>query len=111
MESGELTRLVAGVPLVVIVPAIVELAKGQGLGDRYAGLASIGAATFLLVIADIAAGGVGAGGIGGPHWLATVAGWLAGGIVYGLAGSGLYSQRGRLPALRRPGRTDGDAGA
>lgn len=60
-------ELAAGIPIVVIVPALVELAKRQGLPDRFAGIGA-------LVIAT----------------------WVLGGIVYGLAAAGLYSQRGIL---------------
>jgi len=77
--------LVAGVPLVVIIPALVEAAKRQGLPVRYAGLAAILCGIGLLALAGLALGGdVDAG---------TVARWLIGGLVYGLAAAGLYSQR------------------
>ncbi|MBA3275320.1 MAG: hypothetical protein H0T72_05965 [Chloroflexia bacterium] len=81
-------------PLVVIIPALVEAAKRQGLPVRYAGLAAILCGIGLLALAGVALGeDVDAG---------TVACWLIGGLVYGLAAAGLYSQRevalGRNPA-------------
>lgn len=82
--------LVAGVPLVVIVPALVELAKRQGLPSRWSGLAAIAIATVLLAIGDVALGET--GGDAG-RWLVRIATWLLGGLVYGLAAAGLYSQR------------------
>ncbi len=77
--------LIAGVPLIAIVPLLVELAKQHGLPVQSTGIAAIGFATALLAIAGIA--------LGEPVSIATVARWLIGGIVYGLAAAGLYSQR------------------
>jgi hypothetical protein len=91
--------LVAGVPLLAIVPALVELAKRHGLPVRYAGGAAIGFAIVLLILGDLAldASPDDAG------WSGTVARWLIGGVVYGLAAAGLYSQRGHvLPRDTRP---------
>ena len=79
----------AGVPVVVIVPALIEGAKQAGLPTRYAGLAAIVAATCLMALADIAAGET---SIGAP------ARWVLFGLVHGLAGAGLYSQVRRLPS-------------
>lgn len=80
--------LLVGVPLMVVVPALVELAKRQGMPVRYAGLASIIAATLLLALAGYALD---------PHLEpGDPARWLVGGIVYGLAAAGLYSQRATL---------------
>jgi hypothetical protein len=80
--------LLAGVPLMVVVPALVELAKRQGMPTRYAGLASIAFTTLLLALAGFALD---------PHLeAADPARWLVGGIVYGLAAAGLYSQRATL---------------
>ncbi|MGI8485653.1 MAG: hypothetical protein ACR2OU_15500 [Thermomicrobiales bacterium] len=81
-------ELAAGVPLVVVIPALVEVAKRQGLPDRFAGLAAIVIGTSLLVLGDLA--------LGGPsdeRLAVRIATWLLGGILYGLAASGLYSQR------------------
>ena len=73
--------LIVGVPLVVIVPALVELAKRLGLPTAYAGIASIGSSALILGLVqaqtDARFGG----------W----ATWLLTSIVYGLAASGLYS--------------------
>lgn len=77
--------LVAGVPLVVIIPALVEAAKRQGLPVRYAGLAAILCGIGLLTLASLA--------LGQPLDAGTVARWIIGGIIYGLAAAGLYSQR------------------
>jgi hypothetical protein len=88
--------LLAGVPLMVVVPALVELAKRQGMPTRYAGLAAIAFATVLLALAGFALD---------PHLEpADPARWLVGGIVYGLAAAGLYSQRATLtrPSAESP---------
>jgi hypothetical protein len=84
----------AGVPVVVIVPALVEGAKQVGLPPRYAGLAAIIFATTLIALADLAAGG---SSFDAP------ARWLVLGLVHGLAGAGLYTQVKRLPI---PSTTD-----
>lgn len=81
-------EVVAGVPVVVIVPALVEGAKQAGLPTRYAGLAAIVAATFLIALADVASGEINTG---------APARWLLFGLVHGLAGAGLYTQIKRLP--------------
>jgi len=77
----------AGVPLIVITPALVELAKRMGLPSRYAGLAAMLTATVLLACGDLALGGVPNDGLA-----SAVARWLLGGVVHGLAAVGLYSQ-------------------
>jgi hypothetical protein len=92
-------ELVAGVPLIVIVPGLVEAAKRAGLPADLAGGASILVATVLLALGDLALG-ISPEEAG---WPGLVARWLIGGLVFGLAGSGLYSQRDVL----RP--RDGDA--
>jgi len=76
-------ELIYGVPVVVLAPAVVEALKRAGLPVRFAGLAAIAAATLLVALADLA----GVGSVGG-----SLARWLLAGIVYGLAGAGLYSQ-------------------
>ncbi len=88
MEMQDSVELVAGVSLVVVTPALVEIAKGNGLPARFAGVASMVIAFTLLVIAEIALDGVPASGELGR----AVARWIIGGIVYGLAAAGLYSQ-------------------
>jgi hypothetical protein len=85
MTIPDALELVSGVPLLVIVPALVEIAKRQGLPVRYAGAAAIGLAMVLLALSGLA--------LGDPVTAATTARWLIGGIVYGLAAAGLYSQR------------------
>ncbi len=74
--------VVYGAPLVILVPAVVQLAKELGLPTRYAGLASIGAAGLVLGLVELRthedAGGV--------------ASWLLMSLVYGLAAAGFYSQ-------------------
>jgi hypothetical protein len=74
--------LVLGVPIVGIVPALVELMKRQGLPTQFAGLAAIGAAALVLGLVELRVHPV----LGG--WAA----WLLAAIVYGLASAGLYSQ-------------------
>lgn len=78
-------QLLAGVPLVVIVPPLVQLAKTHGLPSRFAGLAAVVIATVLLAFASF--------GLSESFEPADLARWLIGGIVYGLAAAGLYSQR------------------
>lgn len=91
-------ELLAGVPLVAIIPALVEAAKRQGLPVRYAGLAAIVTGIALLALAGIA--------LGAPIDGNAVARWIVGGIVYGLAAAGLYSQR---DAVRPPPTLDRDS--
>lgn len=81
-------EVLAGVPVVVIVPALIEGAKQAGLPIRYAGLAAILAATCLIALADIASG---------DTTTSAPARWLIFGLVHGLAGAGLYTQVKRLP--------------
>lgn len=91
MEIKDSVELVAGVSVMVVTPALVEIAKGNGLPARYAGIASILIAFALLVIAGIALDGLPpADGI-----VQVTARWILSGIVYGMAAAGLYSQ-GRL---------------
>jgi len=85
--------LVAGVPVVAIVPALVELAKRQGLPVRWSGVAAIALATVLLALGDVVLGET------DGRWLVRIATWLLGGVIYGLAAAGFYSQRALL--LRR----------
>jgi hypothetical protein len=95
MTLDDPVDLIVGVPLVAIVPALVELAKRQGLPVRYAGLAAIVLAIALLVLANVA--------LGMPLTPHALGRWTLGGIVYGLAAAGLYSQRDAL-AARLPER-------
>ncbi len=94
MPPIDSTELAYGIPLIVIVPAIVEIAKANGLPARLAGPAAIVAATTLVALGDIALAAsttpVGQ----------RVAGWLIAGVVYGLAAAGFYSL-----ASRRAGGT------
>lgn len=98
MEIRDPVELVAGVSLVVVTPALVGIAKANGLPVRFAGMAAIVIAFALLVIAEIALDGVPASGELGR----AVARWVIGGIVYGLAAAGLYSQ-GRVLGTRSTG--------
>jgi hypothetical protein len=79
---------ILGVPVVALVPAVVEAAKRAGLPVRFAGLAAVLAATVLVALADLARGG---------H---DPARWLLAGVVYGLAVAGLYSQARRVAGNR-----------
>lgn len=74
--------LVIGVPVVIIVPALVELAKGMGLPTRMAGLASILCSAVILGLVSLQSHQ----GLGG--W----ATWLLASVVFGLASAGLFSQ-------------------
>jgi hypothetical protein len=74
--------LIVGVPLVLIVPAVVELAKRLGLPTAWAGLASIASSALILGLVALQA----------HTQFGSWATWLLTSIVYGLAASGLYSQ-------------------
>jgi hypothetical protein len=91
MEIQDSVELVAGVSVIVVTPALVEIAKANGLPVRVAGIASILIAFALLVIAEIAMNGLPPAG----DVVRVVARWILEGIVYGMAAAGLYSQ-GRL---------------
>ncbi len=94
MPIPDSMELVSGAPLVVVVPLLVELAKQQGMPVRYAGLAAIAIATLLMALAGVALRDeIGVDGL---------ARWIVGGIVYGLAATGLYSQRATLAARTSP---------
>lgn len=86
MEIRDSVELVIGVPLIVVTPALIEVAKQMGLPVRYAGLAAMATAMVLLICGDVALGGVPADAV------SAAARWMLGGIVYGLAATGLYSQ-------------------
>lgn len=88
MEIQDSVELVAGVPVMIVTPALVEIAKGNGMPVRFAGIASIVIACALLVVAEIALHGVPAAG----DLVRVAARWLIAGVVYGLAAAGLYSQ-------------------
>jgi hypothetical protein len=95
MELTDSVELVAGVPVIVVTPALVELAKGAGLPVRLAGIAAVVVAGILLVIAEIALNGVPAS----EEMARTMSRWTLGAVVYGMAAAGLYSQ-GRSMAQR-----------
>jgi len=101
MEMTDSVELVAGVPVMVVTPALVEIAKGSGLPVRYAGVAAMVFAGVLLVIAEIALNGVPASG----DLVRAIARWVIGAVVYGMSAAGLYSQ-GRQLGQREvvPGR-------
>jgi hypothetical protein len=65
------------------LPGLVEVAKRAGLPSRYAGVCAILLGALLIAIDDLSRRGGQTGDI---------ATWLAGGIIAGLAASGLYSQ-------------------
>jgi hypothetical protein len=96
LEIRDSVELVAGVPVMVVTPALVEIAKANGLPARFAGVAAMVIAAVLLVVAEIALEGV-------PSMDAlpvSAARWIIGGVVYGMAAAGLYSQ-GRQMSERR----------
>lgn len=78
-------ELAYGIPLIVIVPTIVEIAKANGLPARLAGPAAIVTATVLVALGDIALS-TSTAPLG-----QRLAGWLIAGVVYGLAAAGFYS--------------------
>jgi hypothetical protein len=93
-----LNELVLGIPIVVLVPAVVEAAKRAGMPVRYAGVAAVVAATLFVAMAELAHGDGTAN---------DVARWLLAGVVYGLAAVGLYSQARRLPVARNDEGSEG----
>jgi hypothetical protein len=84
--------MICGIPLVVIIPAGVQLLKTLGLPTRYAGLASIALCALILGLValrhDPTVGGLAA--------------WLLMSLVYGLAAAGFYSQINHQTAKRKP---------
>lgn len=77
-------ELVTGVSIMVVTPALVQIAKQLGLPVRFAGLAAVICAILLMYLGGIARGEI--------ISLSTLASWSLAGIVYGLAAAGLYSQ-------------------
>ena len=77
-------EVITGVSILIVTPALVEVAKQLGLPVRLAGLIAILFATLLVVLGDVASGA--------DYSTPTLARWLIAGIVYGLAAAGLYSQ-------------------
>lgn len=88
--------LILGVPLVLIVPALVEGAKQLGLPAKWAGVAAIAACGFVLGLVELQA----------HDETATLATWALGSLVYGLAAAGLYSQAKKLSELLPGGQHD-----
>ena len=74
-----------GIPLIVVIPAIIQIAKHNGLPTRLAAPAAIIVASILIALGDVALATT-EGPVG--QRLATL---LVGGIVYGLAATGFYS--------------------
>lgn len=77
-------ELITGVSILIVTPALVEVAKQLGLPTRLAGLAAILLATMMVILGDLAAGTT--------FGTQTSSRWIIAGIVYGLAAAGLYSQ-------------------
>lgn len=77
-------EIITGVSILIVTPALVEVAKQLGLPVRLAGIAAILLALVLVMLGDVA------NGI--SFDTQTVARWVISGIVYGLAAAGLYSQ-------------------
>jgi hypothetical protein len=74
--------LIAGVPLLIVIPACVEALKRAGMPVRFAGIAAVICGVILLALRDLT--------LSDSQTWAT---WIVGGTVYGLAAAGLYSQR------------------
>jgi hypothetical protein len=85
MPPIDTIELAYGIPLIVVVPAIIQVAKANGLPTRLAGPAAVVTTTLLIALGDIALGASSA-----PLGQ-RLAGWLIAGIVYGLAAAGFYS--------------------
>ena len=77
--------LAYGIPLIVVIPAIIQVAKHNGLPTRLAGPAAILTATLLIALGDVAVAA------SNDPFGQRLAAWLIGGIVYGLAAAGFYS--------------------
>ena len=77
-------EIITGVSILIVTPALVEVAKQLGLPVRLAGFAAILLALVLVVLGDVANGT----DLSTP----VLARWMISGIVYGLAAAGLYSQ-------------------
>ena len=77
--------LAYGIPLIVVIPAIIQIAKHNGLPTRLAGPAAILTATILIALGDVAVA------TSDAAFGQRLAAWLIGGIVYGLAAAGFYS--------------------
>lgn len=88
MSGADVVEIVAGVPLIVVIPAIVEVAKQNGLPVRYAGIAAMVSAFVMIVLADLAINGA----PGASEVVRIGATWAVMAVVYGLAAAGLYSQ-------------------
>jgi hypothetical protein len=71
-----------GIGLTVVVPGLVQLAKGLGLPTKFAGLAAILACAVVLGLVELRED---------PSYGA-IAAWALLSLVYGLASAGLYSQ-------------------
>lgn len=82
-------EIITGVSILIVTPALVEVAKQLGLPVRLAGLMAIVFATVLVTLGDIASEGATSLANDGFQ---TIARWLIVGVVYGLAAAGLYSQ-------------------
>ena len=67
------------------IPAIIQVAKRNGLPTRLAAPAAILTATVLIALGDIAVA------TSDVPFGQRLAAWLIGGIVYGLAAAGFYS--------------------
>jgi hypothetical protein len=74
--------LIVGVPLVLVVPGLVELLKRAGLATKYAGAAAMIACAVVVGLLELQK----------EPTTARLATWALLSIVYGLASAGLYSQ-------------------
>ncbi len=95
--------LAYGIPLIVVIPTVVEIAKRNGLPARLAGPAAVLAATVLIALGDVALA------TSGMPIGQRAASWAIGGIVYGLAAAGFYSLTPSTPgAILRSGDARND---
>ncbi len=85
MPPIDTTDLAYGIPLIVVIPAVIQVAKHNGLPTRMAGPVAIITATMLIALGDVA---LATSDTPVGQRLAT---WVVGGIVYGLAAAGFYS--------------------
>lgn len=75
--------LVLGVPISIVAPMVVQMLKGVGLPTSLTGIASVIVCLVLAILTSAAAGELST---------QNAATYILQGLVYGLAGNGVYSQ-------------------